>query len=113
MEIATQYFNKVVAFYDWFRARQIEIHKPELERFLAKENEVLLAILDQGLDIELALSDRNRNVDEVFCNILMSSDHQELELTPPNSESRARKATELVNRRLVLPIETQMKILSL
>lgn len=51
VEVATEYRNKVIAFYEWFQSRQEEIHSDEFKRFREKERESLLLILEGKIDM--------------------------------------------------------------
>ncbi len=110
LEVATTYHRKVIGFYDWFRSRQSEIHADELRRLKQKEDELLLAIMNHKLDLEIATVEHQQNVDEVFVQIFMSRDYQELETLPPNSINRAERAIEILERRFTVPEETKHKI---
>src|SRR5260370_12308806 len=47
-QAATEYRDKVMAFYQWVQARQDEIHANEIKRFRAKEAELqLLKVVDR------------------------------------------------------------------
>jgi hypothetical protein len=113
LEVATEYRDKVIDFYEWFQSRQEEIHEDELRRFREKERELLLLQLDDKVDVGLAMCRQSvpYRRDEVFTSIFTSREFEELDSMPPDSDERATRAIELLEERFFpVPEEIKRKI---
>ena len=116
LTIATAYRDKVIAFYQWFQSRQAEIHKEEIERFRAKERELLLLMLEDKIDQYYAEVKQGlpHNKDDIFLSIFTSKEFAELQGIPIDSPQRPARALELLEERFFqVPEETKERIIRL
>jgi hypothetical protein len=116
LEVATQYREKVIAFYEWFQSRQEEIHASEIQRFRKKESEILSLTLEQKIDTSFAQSRQKlpHRKDEIFTSIFTSREFDELENIPRDSQNRPLRAVELLEERFFsIPDGTKQKIIQL
>ena len=116
LEIAAEYTEKVMAFYEWFQSRQEEIHVDELRRFREKESQLLFLMLEDKIDMSFAQSRQGvpHRKDDIFTSIFTSREFGELEKIPRDSPNRPLRAIELLEQRF-FPIseETKQKIIRL
>ncbi len=116
LTVATDYRNKVIGFYEWFQSRQQEIHSEEIERFRAKERELVLLMLEDKIDAHLAQSDKphHRDNDEIFLSIFTSKEFAELDQTPRDSPQRASRAIVILDEMFLhVPSEIKQNIMRL
>ena len=111
LEVATFYREKVMAFYQWFQSRQLEIHSAELERFKAKQTEFALLILEGRVNACLNnKEDMPNRGEEIFLGIFVSDDFDALEGLPVNSPDRAELAIETLKKYSPVSDELRQKI---
>lgn len=110
LEVATEYREKVMAFYEWFQSRQEEIHADELRRFREKESQLLSLMLEDKIDMSFAQSRQGvpHRKDDIFTSIFTSREFGELEKIPRDSPNRPLRAIELLEQRF-FPISEETK----
>lgn len=102
LEITSTYRQKVLDFYEWFQARQFEIHATEMAEFRDRENELHILMLEQQIHSGL----HNRGVempherDGIFLSIFTSDEFAQLDTLPTDSLERPQKAIELLQQHL-------------
>ncbi len=108
--VATEYREKVIAFYRWFQTRQAEIHSSDIRRFKEKEAQLLSLMLEDKIDMVFAESRQGlpHRKDDVFTSIFTSREFDELEGIPRRSLERPLRAIELLEERF-FPITEKMK----
>ena len=116
LEVAAEDREKVIAFYEWFRSRQEEIHADDLRRFREKENQLLSLMLEDKIDMSFARSRQgvSHRKDNIFTSLFASREFDELEIIPRDSPKRPLRAIELLEQRF-FPIseETKQRIVQL
>jgi len=116
LKIAIEYRNKVIAFYQWFQARQNEIHLDEFHRFKTKEQELLFLMLEDKIDICFAKSRQGIPYDkkEIFLSIFTSREYEEIKVFPDGSIEQGFKAIELLEQKFFdLSEEIKERVLQL
>lgn len=97
-EMIDTYNHKVLAFHEWFRSRQREIHAGEYERLASKQRELALLMLEDN--IASFVPDEERGLryvgDEIFLHIFSSREFDELDNLPAGSGERADRAISLL-----------------
>src|SRR5260370_6462808 len=113
-QVATEYRDKVMAFYQWVQARQDEIHADEIKRFRAKEAELQLLKVVDRIDSYFAFASyRQRPKHEVFLGILPSEDVDQLELVALAPHEQTQLPIRLLEQDFPLSNEIQTQILRL
>jgi hypothetical protein len=99
LNIAEAYRTKVLAFYEWFQHRQLEIHAVELDEFRSKEQELLLLMLDRKIESSSQAFGRDdvpHEPDEIFLAIFSSDEFARLNEYPMESSERAEEAIRIL-----------------
>jgi hypothetical protein len=109
LEVAIAYRSKVVSFYQWFGARQSEIHAVELQSLEAKRTDLTLMELEDKVDVCLAWDGEGmpfRN-DEVFLGIFSSKEFEALEKIDTQSPDHAAHAIQILDN--YVPVSENLK----
>jgi hypothetical protein len=114
LEVATRYQEKVMAFYQWFQSRQIEIHSDELKAFEIKQTEFSLLILEGRVNACLnSKQDIPYRLEELFLGIFSSDDFEAIEKLPVSSPDRSILSMKMLEKYYCISDKLREKILHL
>ncbi len=112
LEVAKEYREKVLDFYNWFQHRQREIHHDELEEFWGKQNEYACLLLDLKINSSIGSfgQDIPHERDEIFLSIFSSEEFKKLEKLPIDSSERAELSIQLLKQHIAITDDFAEKI---
>jgi hypothetical protein len=110
--LITEYAHQVASFYEWFGAREREVHRAAIGEYEAKENEYFILKIGRNLDAYFSadpsappFGDRS-----LFIGLFDVSDFETLEALPVCSSERTEAALGLLREHLPIPGDLEAKI---
>jgi hypothetical protein len=111
-QVATTYYEKVMAFHRWVREQHEEVYAADFQRYREKEREVLLLQLEGNIEHQLLdLTNGNTIMKklDIFTHVLSSEDFAQLELPSLTLQEQARLAITLYEQKLEIPLPVRLK----
>ena len=111
-QVATMYYDKVMAFHQWVQEQHEKIYAEDFQRFREKEREVLLLDLEINIEHHLLAISKGNNILkrlDVFTHVLSSGDFARLEQEPLILHEQACLAITLYEQRLETSLPKKIK----
>jgi len=107
----TNYYDKVLAFYQWFQSRQEEVIAADFRAFMDKQTELVLLELEDNIDFHLAnKQEMHWGEGELFHLLFDLDEFAALANLLPDSPERADLALQFLEERFSVPARIKKKI---
>jgi hypothetical protein len=114
LKVLSEYKTKVMEFYKWFQACQIEIHKDEFELYRDKQRQIFLLMLERNIEGCFQNKDNMPfRGEEIFHMIFKPKDFEEISKIPAETPNRVQRAIELAEMHFAIPKEVRQKLILL
>ena len=110
--LITEYAHQVASFYEWFGAREREVHRAAIGEYEAKENEYFVLKIGRNLDAYFSADPPAPPFGDryLFIGLFDVSDFEKLEQLPACSQERTEAALGLLREHLPIPGDLEAKI---
>lgn len=110
--LVAEYARQVASFYEWFGAREREVHRHVVAEYEAKENEYFVLKIGRNLDAYFSADPPPPPFGDryLFIGLFDASDFEKLEQLPPGSGQRTEAALGRLQEHFDIPDDLEAKL---